>query len=758
MDKNKKLVIFSLLIFTICILMPIVSASNDTIYVSCDGDDNGDGSITNPYYNITKALDDVSDNKNTIVLKNGSYSQGEINITKSVTIIGEGNSILDGKGEFKIFNINNSDAYVNIMNLSLINAYSDSFGAAIVNNATLYVDNVIFENNSARSGAAIDNSYNLTVVNSLFISNDAFGRDGGAISNVANATIIGSTFINNTAARNGGAVKGQGNKFRIINSTFIRNSALGNDNYGGAIYVWASKIEIINSTFNGNAAGYGGAIFIGGGNIDSTGLTINQSVFESNKAILGEGIEIEEGVVNISYSKLVDDVCVLKTKNADLNYNWWGENNPSWDNIVTSPKPRIYAVLKIISDNDRLKTALYWVNTTKVVTEIPDLYGSINSEYVEFNREYVLNLSNLTVVLDNEVQKFNVDSKIKTVLTAEDVEMYYHDKTRFIVYLHDVDGNPLSNQSIMITINNVSYNKTTNANGQASMAINLDSGRYVVDVIYNSKQNSYLSSNTTSIVNVLPTVNGTDVIKVFRNATQYIATFRNSEGNYLNEGTVVRFNINGVMYDRKVSGDKGIARLNINLPQGNYVLTAINPETGENAANNITVISRIVENNDLTKYYRNGSQYSVKILGDDGNAVGAGVEVRFNINGVFYTRTTNESGIAKLNINLQPDDYIITAEYGECKVSNKIKVLPILSASDISMSYRDGTQFKVNVLNGTGNALSGADIIFNVNGVFYTRTSDVNGQAKLNINLQAGEYIITSTYNDLNIANRITIH
>lgn len=758
MNKNKKLVILSLLIFTICILMPIVSASNDTIYVSCDGDDTGDGSITNPYYNITRALDDVMGNKNIIVLKNGSYSQGEINITKSVTIIGEGNSILDGKGEFKIFNINNTKANVNIMNLTFINAYSNSFGAAIINNATLYVDNVVFENNSARSGAAIDNSYNLTVANSLFISNDAFGRDGGAVSNVANATIIGSTFVNNTAARNGGAIKGQGNKFRIINSTFVRNSALGNDNYGGAIYVWASKIEILNSTFNGNAAGYGGAIFIGGGNIDSTGLTINQSVFDSNNAILGEGIEIEEGVVNISYSKLVDDVCVLKTKNADLNYNWWGLNNPSWDNIVTSPKPTVYAVLKIINDKDNLKTALYWVNTTRVVTEIPDLYGSINSEDVEFNREYVFNLSNLTAVLDNEVQNFNADSKIKTKLTADDIEMYYHDKTRFIVYLNDIDGNPLPNQSVIITINNVSYNKTTDGNGQASMAINLDSGRYVVDVVYNSKENHYLSSNATSIVNVLPTVNGTDVIKVFRNATQYIATFRDSEGNYLKEGTPVRFNINGVMYDRKVSGDNGIAKLNINLAQGDYVLTAINHATGENAANNITVISRIVENNDLTKYYRNDSQYMIKVLGDDGNAAGAGVEVRFNINGVFYTRTTNESGIAKLNINLQPDDYIITAEYGECKVSNKIKVLPILSASDISMSYRDGTQFKVNVFNGTGCPLTGADITFNVNGVFYTRTSDVNGQANLNINLQAGEYIITSTYNNLNIANRITIN
>ena len=738
--------------------MPVVSASNDSIYVSTDGDDNGDGSIANPYYNITKALDDVDGEKNTIILMNGTYSQGEINITKSVTIIGGGNSILDGKNEFKIFNINNTLANVNIINLTFINAYSNSFGAAIINNATLYVDNAIFINNSARSGPAIDNSYILDVKNSLFISNDAFGRDGGAVSNVANATIVGSTFINNTAARNGGAVKGQGNKFQIINSTFIRNSALGNDNYGGAIYVWASKLEIFNSTFKGNAAGYGGAIFIGGGNTDRTGLTITQSVFESNDAILGEDLEIEEGVVNVSYSKLTDDVCVLKTKEVDLNYNWWGSNNPAWDNIVTSPKPTVYGVLRIIEDKNNLKTGLYWTDTADVVTEIPGLFGNINSQEVEFNRVYTFNLSNLTVILDDEVQSFNPDSKVITILTADDIEMYYHDKTRFIVHLTDIGGNPLSNQSVMITINNVKYNRTTGDDGQASMAINLDSGRYDVDVVYISQLTHYLSSNTTSIINILPTVNGTDVVKVFRNGTQYYATFRNNEGNYLKNGTSVRFNINGVIYNRNVAGDKGLARLNINLAQGDYVITAFNPETGENTANNITVIPKLVENRDITKYYRNGTQYTVKVIGDDGNPVGAGESVRFNINGVFYTRQTDANGIAKLNINLQSGDYVITAEYSGCMVSNKIKVLPTLSASDISMSYRDGTQFKANVVDGTGSPLSGVNIIFNINGVFYTRISNINGQASLNINLLPGEYIITSVYDELNIANKITIH
>ena len=211
------------------------------------------------------------------------------------------------------------------------------------------------------------------------------------------------------------------------------------------------------------------------------------------------------------------------------------------------------------------------------------------------------------------------------------------------------------------------------------------------------------------------------------------------------------------MYERKISGSEGLAKLNLNLGQGTYVLTAMNPVTRENAANNITIISRLIENSDITKYYKNATQYTVKVIGDDGNPVGAGETVTFNINGVMYNRQTNASGIAKLNLNLPAGDYIITGEYKNCKVSNKIKILPVLSAKDISMKYRDGSKFVATLVDGQGKPFAGQTVQFNVNGVFYNRVTDSSGQAKLNINLMAGKYIITSSYNGANIANTITI-
>ena len=68
------------------------------------------------------------------------------------------------------------------------------------------------------------------------------------------------------------------------------------------------------------------------------------------------------------------------------------------------------------------------------------------------------------------------------------------------------------------------------------------------------------------------------------------------------------------------------------------------------------------------------------IINSQENYLAKGTEVAFNINGVFYSRTTNSSGIAKLNINLNPNSYVVTVEYKGCKISNNIKVLPVLTA------------------------------------------------------------------------------
>ena len=157
------------------------------------------------------------------------------------------------------------------------------------------------------------------------------------------------------------------------------------------------------------------------------------------------------------------------------------------------------------------------------------------------------------------------------------------------------------------------------------------------------------------------------------------------------------------------------------------------------------------------KYYKNESQYTVRALDSKGNPVGAGEYVLFNINGIFYTRQTDENGYATLSINLPPGDYIITAEYNFYKISNNIKVKPVLSAYNLVKKQGTSNPFRAFVLDGKGRPLEGATVTFNVNGVLYEKITDIDGVAKLNINLPVGRYIITSMYNGAAISNSITI-
>ena len=164
----------------------------------------------------------------------------------------------------------------------------------------------------------------------------------------------------------------------------------------------------------------------------------------------------------------------------------------------------------------------------------------------------------------------------------------------------------------------------------------------------------------------------------------------------------------------------------------------------------------IAEN--LVKYYRNASQFNIALIDSEGKPV-AGKNITMNINGVLYTRTTDENGTARLNINLPPGEYILTAidSLTGLQMSYNITVLPVLNATDITMKYLDGTQFVATLVDGQGNPYKDQFVTFNVNGILYNRLTDSNGQAALNIRLIPGEYIITSTFNGCNIANKITI-
>ena len=260
-----------------------------------------------------------------------------------------------------------------------------------------------------------------------------------------------------------------------------------------------------------------------------------------------------------------------------------------------------------------------------------------------------------------------VNKNTRTTLIMDDVVKYFGGSQKLIAKLVDGFGNPIANATVYFTINGGVYARITDENGTASIAIRLLPGEYKASALFNGTDDYDVTSVNASVL-VKNTILGNDTTLYFRNGTQYVAKFLDSNGKAL-ANTDVKFNINGVFYTR-VTDENGIARLNIRLDPASYIITAYNPVTGEQKANNITVLPRIIAK-DLSMKYLDGSTFNATLVDGQGKAI-SGVNITFNINGVFYHRTTNADGVTKLNIRLMPGEYIITSMYDECWASNKI--------------------------------------------------------------------------------------
>ena len=535
----------------------------------------------------------------------------------------------------------------------------------------------------------------------------------------------------------------------------------GNDNYNAVVENGDFKVNKIDSTVAVNADD----IKVG----ENVTVTVNVPTDAT-----GDVIIIVDGVdytVAIENGKAVKTIADLKANDYIVTVKYSGDNNYNANQNTTE-----FTVSKISDYNMNITVPEFkeGVNSTINVVLPKDATGTVTVEIG--GKNYTANVTdgvanviipglgvgdyNITTTYSGDAKydlmtkkgNITVIPNVDVNLDVDDVVMVYHDGTRLVAKLTDYQGKPIVNATIYFNINGVNYVRTTDANGTASIALNLESGAYPVIVAYNgSASYSKISKNITVTIN--PSIIADDLVKMYKNDTKFSAKFLGSDGKVL-ANTTVKFNINGVLYTRTTNND-GVGSLAINLRPGEYVLTAYNPVTGEQQGFNITVKSLIVTQ-DLTKYYMNASSFQATIY-DKNGSLAVGKNVTFNINGVFYTRTADENGVVSLAINLRPGEYIITTIYEELDIGNNVVVLPTLVTSDLNMTYRDGSKFTAQTLDGQGKPLVNQNVTFNVNGRLYFKTTGDDGVASLTINLMSGKYIITSYWNDFQTGNTIII-
>ena len=491
---------------------------------------------------------------------------------------------------------------------------------------------------------------------------------------------------------------------------------------------------------------------------DATGevvITVNgedyTAAIENGKAVKTiSGLKADDYTVTVKYAG--DNNYNEATADAEFSVSKISDYN--MDISVPEIKEGVNSTIGVDLPKDATGTVTVEIDGKKYTANVIDGTANVIVSGLSAGDYNITTVYSGDAKYDSMTKKGNVTviPNINVNLDVSDVEMFYHDGTRLIAKLTDFQGKPIVNATIYFSINGVIYAKTTDANGTASMGLNLDSNVYPVTVTYNgSAFYSKISKNITVTIN--SSIIADDLVKMYQNATRFYAKFMGSDGKVL-ANTQVKFNINGVFYTKTTNND-GVADLGIMLRPGTYILTAYNPVTGEQQGFNITVKSLIVQN-DLTKYYMNASKFQATIY-DKNGSLAVNKNVTFNINGVFYTRTTDENGVISLGISLRPGEYVITTMYEGLDLGNTVTVLPTLVTSDLNMTYGDGSNFTAQTLDGQGNPLANQNVSFNVNGVFYHKVTDDNGFASLTIRLMSGKYIITSSWNDFQTGNNIII-
>ena len=169
----------------------------------------------------------------------------------------------------------------------------------------------------------------------------------------------------------------------------------------------------------------------------------------------------------------------------------------------------------------------------------------------------------------------------------------------------------------------------------------------------------------------------------------------------------------------------------------------------------------------IVKKFGEKDQFEVALFDADNPLPGKDIVI--NINGMDYTRVTDDSGVARLNINLQPEVYpvLITFNGDDVYNSNTAHAQVIVQSdtrmegTDVNKVFGDSTAYQCAVYSNNGRVAGSVKLT--INGKSYIRTPDANRLYKLNINLQPGTYILNAeflgnkVYLPSSVQNKITV-
>lgn len=694
-----------------------------------------DGSAENQMNNptIQTAIDNAKDG-DTIEITGKNYEHCHFVVDKKLNIISNVGTTMstcpsnikgsNGVGIF-YFSPEASGSVLSgftFVNNAAKNGEVDPYAVYIEGAKDIQITNNTIDQVSNGPGIYLKDASNILINN----NNIQYSKNGILIENSNKITITDNNIENN---KNSGIYVGENNK----NINIMNNNIVGN-NWKGIVVNSANNVNIISNVIMANRdnsvqarANNGAGIYvdctvdslkINGNYIFENG---NYGVFDTykTKKSFEDNYKAQEINFNIFVGHKTRGVFAQQNEGGDTGIIYVGSNVYSFEQLC----PSTYYEPGVLKEGQR---DMIFGEMTKISKGVYKI-SLIRKDTGEVAK--CLSVGNVTFFLNKE----GTDSSIKPGDIYQIV--------------------PIINGTATVNFKNATFKPSQNvliALGPGYGAIS-QSNSSTRPCAYYTIPDSDIPSNDTK-----------DSDLILQNASIYyggkLSYILKDNGAAIVNATV-SITVNGKTYNKSTNKD-GIASMNIKLISNKqYNVTAVyagdDDYNGAALNSTITVIPTITAE-DVEKIFRNKTQYYPKLTDSNGKAL-KDTNVTMNINGVFYTKTTNDKGIATQNINLNPGKYIITAMYKDCFVSNNITVLPVLTTSDLTKYFGIPASLNSKLVDGQGNPLANQSVTYNINGVFYNKTTDANGIAKLNISLNPGEYIATITYKSAFASAKVTV-
>lgn len=224
----------------------------------------------------------------------------------------------------------------------------------------------------------------------------------------------------------------------------------------------------------------------------------------------------------------------------------------------------------------------------------------------------------------------------------------------------------------------------------------------------------------------------------------------------------IKIQINGQTYTR-TTDKTGKASINLNFNSGTYTVLSScdgNSEFESASAKSTVTIKSTIKCSDLSKYYKNTAAYYPKFYDKKGKLL-KNTNVKIKLNSKTYTVKTDSKGVGKLAIDLKPGKYsiVVTNSKTSESITKTVTIKSLIETKDLTLNESQKGKFNVKIYNSNGKVSPNKKVTIKLNGKTYTKTTNKNGIATLEIsNLKAGKYTITTEYSGLKSTNKITIN